>query len=102
MDAVVKLLLFLPDILSDAMVPPVHVRLVKKMAEEARGKLYAWEAKSSAARKRVEMESHASLLHANQLKNFLSLLKGSFTYFRFIPNYVPVFPRVPICNRFTV
>jgi hypothetical protein len=76
MDAVVKLLRLLPDVLSDGMMPPVHVRLVKTLVEDARNKLNAWQAKSSAVRKRIEMEGHASLLHAKQLKDFLSLITG--------------------------
>jgi hypothetical protein len=64
------------NVLSDTLVPPVHIRAVKRLIEDARQKLDAWQAKGAVERNALERQAHANMLHAKQLKDFYSLLTG--------------------------
>ncbi len=76
MEAVKKVFERVAGVLSDTLVPPLHIRALKRLIEDARKKLDLWQLKCASERKALEMQAHASMLHAKQLKDFYSLLTG--------------------------
>jgi hypothetical protein len=76
MEAVKKVFERVADVLSDTLTPPVHIRAIKRLIEDAGKKLDVWQATCNWERKRLEMQAHGSMLHAKQLKDFYSILMG--------------------------
>jgi hypothetical protein len=76
MEAVKKVYEKVANVLSDTLVPPVHIRALKRLIEDAGKKLDLWQARCALERKKLEMQAHGSMLHAKQLKDFYTLITG--------------------------
>jgi hypothetical protein len=76
MESVKKVFERVAGVLSDTLVPPGHIRAVRRLIEDAGKKLDVWQARCVLERKNLEMQAHASMLHAKQLKDFYSILTG--------------------------